>query len=106
MSVRAKSASEQRTQLAAVLGAELLKALLGRETTVEQGATAERLQALSGLVEALAGAYNAAGVRGWFARPRPQLGGLSPLQALPPGWGPDSPEFRTVRELAARLLSA
>jgi hypothetical protein len=52
----------------------------------------------------LAGAYNQIGVRRWFERPRGQLDGRSPRQALGAGWLPDEPAAQAVRDLAAALV--
>lgn len=54
----------------------------------------------------LAGSYNAIGLRRWWDRARPSLGGVSPRTALGTGWQPDDPAARKVAELAASLAGA
>jgi hypothetical protein len=51
----------------------------------------------------LAGAYNEIGIRRWFERPRVQLDGRSPRQALGAEWDPASPDAERVRSLASAL---
>jgi hypothetical protein len=100
----------------AVLGDELLVDLLGvaasslrryasgeRATPDEVGA---RLHWLAMVVADLAGAYNDFGIRRWFMRPRSQLDGRSPRQALGAAWSPDDAAAMRVRALAAVLAGA
>ena len=63
---------------------------------------AVRLHTLALIVDDLAGAYDDAGIRRWFARPRTTLGNRAPLDALTAGWQPDDPEVQQVRDLAPR----
>lgn len=98
------------------LGADLLARLLrispvslrryrsGARTTPDP--VAGRLHALALMVGDLAGAYNGAGVRRWFVRPRTVLGNRAPVDVLVPGWGPDDPGPRQVRDLASALAAA
>lgn len=64
---------------------------------------AQRLDWVAAVVDNLHGAYNELGVRGWFQRPRPQLDGLTPLQALGANWRPEDPSVRRIATLAASL---
>jgi hypothetical protein len=75
----------------------------GRDTPQ---AVAERLHWLATVVADLAGGYNPYGMRRWFERPRHQLGGLSPRQALGDNWGVDDQAVQRVRALAAALTGA
>lgn len=75
----------------------------GRRTPDE---VAERLHFVALLVADLAGAYNPIGIRRWFQRPRAQLGGASPLEALGPDWHPAHPRAREVRALARALVGS
>ena len=95
-----------------VLGGDLLACLL-RISTVSlrrylSGAwrtpddVAVRLHALALIVGDLAGAYDDAGIRRWFARPRTALGSRAPVDLLTAGWQPDDPEVQQVRDLAPR----
>ncbi|MBU1357187.1 MAG: hypothetical protein KKC79_02905 [Gammaproteobacteria bacterium] len=67
---------------------------------------AERLHWLAMVVADLAGGYNAFGIRRWFERPRVQLDGLSPRQALGDDWSVDDAAAARVRALAATLSGA
>jgi uncharacterized protein (DUF2384 family) len=69
-------------------------------------AVAERLHWLAMVVADLSGAYNTFGIRRWFERPRPQLGGKSPREALGGNWNVDSSVAERVRVLAAALSGA
>ena len=95
-----------------VLGGDLLARLLristvslrrylsgGRRTPDD---VAVRLHAVALIVGDLAGAYNEAGIRRWFARPRTALGNRAPVDVLTAGWRPDDPEVQQVRDLAPR----
>ena len=95
-----------------VLGGDLLARLLcistvslrrylsGARSTPDD--VAVRLHALALIVGDLAGAYDDAGIRRWFARPRTALGNRAPGDVLTAGWQPDDPEVRQVRDLAPR----
>jgi uncharacterized protein (DUF2384 family) len=99
-----------------VLGDDSLCRLVGVSDTslrryVSQGrstpqAVAERLHWIAMVVADLSGAYNTFGIRRWFERPRPQLGGKSPREALGENWDVDSPAAEQVRMLAAALSGA
>lgn len=66
-------------------------------------ALAARTHWLALVASDLAGAYNEIGIRRWFERPRAQLGGRSPRQALGAEWDPASPDAEQVRSLAVAL---
>lgn len=67
---------------------------------------AGRLHLLALIVGNLKGAYNDAGIRRWFERPRVQLRGQAPMELLRGDWTPDQPEALAVRELANSLAGA
>ena len=73
----------------------------GTRTTPDR--VAARLHFLALVVEHLAGAYDEIGIRRWFDRPRTQLGGKSPAQALAGDWSPEDEAAARVRELAGTL---
>jgi len=52
----------------------------------------------------LGGAYNQIGVRRWFERPRTQLDGRSPREALGANWMPDTATAISIQDLAAALV--
>jgi hypothetical protein len=54
----------------------------------------------------LRGTYDDEGVRRWFKRPRPQLEGKCPVDALGKHWNPDSDSTRQVLDLARGLSGA
>ncbi len=99
-----------------VLGVELLARLVrisavslrryvsGARTTPDD--VAVRLHALALMVGDLAGAYNDAGIRRWFTRPRTVLGNRAPVDVLTSGWQPEDPEPRQVRGLANALTAS
>jgi hypothetical protein len=67
---------------------------------------ADRVHWLAMVVAALSGSYNVIGIRRWFERPRVQLDGKSPRQALGNNWNPSAPHVRRVRDLAESLTSS
>ena len=67
-------------------------------------AVAARAHWLSLVVADLGGAYNQIGVRRWFERPRAQLAGHSPREALGPNWTPDGAAAAAIQGLAAALV--
>ena len=98
-----------------VLGVDLLARLLNISTagvrrylsgTRTPDDVALRLHVLALMVGDLAGAYDDAGIRRWFARPRTVLGNRAPVDVLTPGWLPDDPEARQVRDLANALTAS
>ena len=66
----------------------------------------ERLHWLAMVVADLAGAYNDFGIQRWFARPRAQLGGVSPRALLGRRWQVDGEPAQRVRRLASALSGA
>lgn len=64
---------------------------------------AHRLHHLALVVADLAGSYNERGIRRWFDRARPQLGGATPASLLTGDWDPDDPGPQRIAELAAVL---
>ena len=67
---------------------------------------AERLHWLAMVVADLAGAYNEFGIRRWFERPRAQLDGRTPREALKDDWRIDDETAIRVRALASVLTGA
>lgn len=99
--------------LRAKLGNPLLAKLLGRSATSLRAyakgrrpvpqLVALRLEWLLAVVYDLEGGYNSIGMRAWFGRPRPQLGGRSPLAALGHDWQPRGATAADVARLAEKL---
>lgn len=97
-----------------ILGPEPLAALVGvsvvslrRYVAGERPApdiVAARGHWLALVASDLAGTYNEIGIRRWFERPRAQLEGRSPTQALGQGWDPDDPSAIRVAALASALV--
>lgn len=103
-------------ELGRVLGWDLLATMAGSSpislrryaSTVREAPDeiAGRLHLLAKIVGDLKGAYNDAGIRRWFERPRVQLHGRAPKDLLHGDWSPDQPEVVAVRELANSLAGA
>jgi hypothetical protein len=103
-------------QLVDLLGHDLLARLVsaspsslrryatGERTTPDD--VAARLHHLAVIASHLAGGYNDFGIRRWFGRARPQLGGRSPADALGADWDPDGPDAQQVLRLAEALNSS
>lgn len=99
-----------------VLGPDLLARLLnistvslrryrsGARTTPDN--VVARLHVLALIVGDLAGAYNDAGIRRWFVRPRTVLGSRTPADVLVSGWRPEDSAPRQVRDLANALTAS
>ena len=88
-----------------VLGEELLGHLVGLPAVLiaraaAEDQVAERLAWIGQVVWHLQGAYNNGGIRRWFTRPRPQLDGRSPLEALGSNWKADAASAVIVLRLA------
>lgn len=67
-------------------------------------AVALQVHWLAKVIGDLRGAYNDAGVRRWFTRPRAQLGGRAPRQLLVGGrWRPEHERVMPIRGLAQAL---
>lgn len=103
-------------ELASVFGWDLLSdmvhsspASLRRYASTARTApddVAGRMHWLAKIVGHLRGAYNDAGIRRWFERPRVQLQGRAPNEFLHQPWTPDQPEVEAVRSLARSLAGA
>ena len=92
-------------QLAQLLGTSevsLRRYLAGSRDVPD--AVAARAHWLALVVADLGGAYNQIGVRRWFERPRAQLDGRSPREALGATWTPDGAAATTIGGLAAALV--
>ena len=92
-------------QLATLLGTSevSLRRYLSKTREVPD-AVAARAHWLALVVADLGGAYNQIGVRRWFERPRTQLEGRSPREALGTNWTPDDLAAAAVHDLAAALV--
>src|SRR5262249_56238827 len=91
-------------QLAALMGTSevsLRRYLAGSRDVPD--VVAARAHWLALVVADLGGAYNQIGVRRWFERPRAQLDGQSPRDALGPNWTPDGGPASAIQDLAAAL---
>lgn len=107
--------SEAR-ELASVFGWDLLSSMvhsspasLRRYASTLRKApddVAGRMHWLAKVVGDLRGAYNDAGIRRWFDRPRVQLQGQAPNDFLRRPWTPDQPDVAAVRSLATSLAGA
>lgn len=64
---------------------------------------ANRIHWLTGVVADLRAAYNDAGVRRWFQRPRHSFEGRSPSEFLTGSWTPDDEHVARIRDFAARF---
>ncbi len=108
--------STEARELASVFGWELLSdmvhsspASLRRYASTVRAApddVAGRMHWLAKIVGHLRGAYNDAGIRRWFERPRAQLQGRAPNEFLLQPWTPDQPGVEVVWSLARSLAGA
>jgi hypothetical protein len=92
-------------QLATLLGVSVVT--LRRYTAGTRSVpdvVAERAHWLALTVADLAGSYNPVGIRRWFDRPRGQLDGKSPREAMGANWTADQVAVREVRALASALV--
>jgi hypothetical protein len=103
-SMRGVLADDLLGELLAVSPSSLRRYATGERVTPD--AIATQLHWLAMLVSDLAGAYNHLGMRRWFDRPRAQLKGKSPRDALGSDWHPDDAIAMQVRALAAVLSGA
>jgi hypothetical protein len=87
------------------LSTSSLRRYVGGERTTPDHVAA-RLHHLAVIVSHLAGGYNEFGIRRWFLRPRPQLGGKTPAQVLHGGWNPEAAGPQQVLHLAEALNSS
>ena len=76
----------------------------GRRATPD--AVAARVHLLSLMVDALAGGYNAFGIRRWFERVRAPLSGRCPRELLRGDWKPEEDGPQQVLRLAEALTTA
>ena len=98
-----------------ILGDQVLAELIGvspssvkRYANEERTASddiADRLHFVAMVIADLTGSYNELGIRRWFERPRAQLSGKSPRQALGERWQSATPAAVRVRELARSLVA-
>lgn len=102
--VTARLGDELVARLCHVSPSSLARYAHGIRTTPDP--VAARLHHVALVVADLAGSYNDRGIRRWFDRPRPQLGGKSPAQLLVGDWDPDDRGPRQVADLAAALAGA
>ena len=114
--VRTPVPASEYPALHRVLGPESLARLLnistvslrryqsGARTTPDR--VGARLHVLALMVGDLAGAYNEAGIRRWFVRPRTVLENRAPADILTAGWRPEEPGPRQVRDLATALTAS
>ena len=91
-------------RLTSVSPSSLARYAGGLRTTPD--AVAARLHHLALVVADLAGSFNDRGIRRWFDRARPQLGGATPASLLAGDWDPDDPGPIQVAGLAAALAGA
>ncbi len=106
---------QETRELLAVFGPDLLAPLAGASPAslrryasglrAVPDRTAARLHRLARIVGYLRGAYNDAGIRRWFERPRPQLDGRAPAALLSGDWSPDDASADAVTRLAQALLA-
>lgn len=104
------------TAVSGILGEAVLASLVGvsassvkRYSASEREASdevADRLHFLAMVVADLSGSYNELGIRRWFERPRTQLGGKTPREALGRRWQSTTPTAQQVRQLAASLVAS
>lgn len=102
--MRATFGDAPLARLVGIAEASLRRYASGRRATPQH--VAERLHWIAMIVADLAGGYNDFGIRRWFERPRAQLAGASPREALGHDWGVDDASATKVRALAAALNGA
>jgi len=102
--VAARLGDARVARLCQVSSSSLARYAAGARLTPD--AVADRLHHVALIVADLAGSYNDRGIRRWFDRPRPQLGGATPASLLDGPWDPDDAGPRLVAELAAALAGA
>lgn len=103
------------TSLLSILGYSELEALAGAsEGSLRRYATeartapdviARRVHFLATLVAILRGSFNEFGIRRWFERPHPALGGTPPATLLADGAEPDDERGQAVLAAALALLA-
>jgi hypothetical protein len=67
-------------------------------------AVAQRIHFLAQLVAILRGSFNEFGIRRWFERPHPALGGSPPTELLRRDFDPSDPRAQATLGAAAQLL--
>ena len=95
---------EPLTSLLGIAASSMRRYAGGERATPDE--VADRLHWLALVVADLAGAYNHHGIRRWFERPRAQLQGRSPRQALGDAWSPDNTAAHQLRMLASALTGS
>lgn len=106
--------SEETGRLAAIFGYPQLGHLVGasepslrRYAAGERqpaDAIAQRIHFLALLVAIIRGSFNEFGIRRWFERPHPALGGRVPADLLSTAIDPADPDARAIFAAAAHLL--
>lgn len=102
------------TNLAAIFGYESLGRLVGasepslRRYAAEDRATPDpvalRVHFVAQLVAILRGSFNEFGIRRWFERRHPTLGGSAPADLLGSDFDPAEPRAQAAMDAAAQLL--
>lgn len=95
---------EELTRLLGISASSVKRYAAGERAT--PGDVADRLHWLAMVVADLVGSYNEFGIRRWFHRPRGQLEGKTPFEALGREWNSDSASACRVRDLARSLVGA
>jgi hypothetical protein len=100
--------------LAAIFGYVPLRHLVGAsepslrryaaEDRTTPDAVAQRIHFLAQLVAILRGSFNEFGIRRWFERPHPALGGSPPTELLRRDFDPSDPRAQATLGAAAQLL--
>lgn len=103
------------TRLVAIFGYERLARLASAsepslrryaaQTRVTPDPVAERIHYLAQLVAILRGSFNEFGIRRWFERPHPALGGSAPIALLDGEFDPADPGPRAAMDAALGLLA-
>lgn len=91
-------------RLAGISMSSMRRYITGERATPD--AVAARIHHLAVVVSHLAAGYNEFGIRRWFDRPRPQLGGRAPSRILHGDWDPDGDAPQQVLRLAEALNSS
>lgn len=95
--------TERLAELAGVASSTIRRYLTAQREVPDD--VAEHVHLVARIVGDLAGSYNERGIRRWFDRPRSQLGGRTPAEALERAWGRDEREAEAVVALAEALVS-
>ena len=100
--VRERLDDEQLADLLGISTSSVRRYASGERQTPDE--IAWRLHTLSRIIAALTGSYNDYGIRRWFVRPRPQLGGGTPTEVFARAGGEDDPELMSLVRLAEALV--